>query len=152
VNFTGFVLHSLSYMDYPLPLFEKGNMYVCMETLLMKVTSSDQGIDGWVILVLTGNELRVDYQWFHDFIGIVVRRVCFRVDNLSTSLSFSWIDQDTPLRVLQNTVFYVFFFFFYFACGWCYVVLQGIQSVFLRPKFIPCLFIVFSKFCYWRKF
>ena len=39
--------------------------------------------------MLTGNELRVDYQWFHDFIGIVVRRVCFRVDNLSTSLSFS---------------------------------------------------------------
>jgi len=71
----------------------------------MKVTSSDQGIDGWVILVLTGNGLRVDCQWFHNFIGIVVRHVCFRVRSLSSSLSFSCIDQDTPLQVLQNTLF-----------------------------------------------
>jgi len=35
--------------------------------------------------VLTGNGLRVDCQWCHDFIGIVVRHVCFRVDNLSSS-------------------------------------------------------------------
>jgi hypothetical protein len=61
-------------------------MYVCIGTLLIKVTRSDQGIDGWVILVLTGNGLRVDC---HDFIGIVVRHVYFRVDNLSSSLSFS---------------------------------------------------------------
>lgn len=80
-------------------------MYVCMGTLLMIVTSSDQGIDGWVILVLTRNGLRVDCQWSHDFIGIVIRHICFRVDNLSSSLYFSCIDQDTPLQVLQNTVF-----------------------------------------------
>jgi len=54
----------------------------------MKVTSSDQGLDGWVILVLTGNGLRVDCRWSPDFIGIVVRHECFRVDYLS-SLSFS---------------------------------------------------------------
>lgn len=150
MNFTGYVLHTLSCMDYPLPLFEKGNMYVCIGTLLMKVTSSDQGIDGWVILVLTGNGLRVVCEWFHDFIGIVVRHVCFIVNNLSSSLSFSWIDQDTPLQVLRNTVY--LHFFWYSACGWCYVVLQGILSVFLLSKFIPCLFLVFSKFCYWRKF
>jgi hypothetical protein len=59
-----------------------------MGTLLMKVTSSDQGINGWVISVF-GNGLKVDCQWFHDFIGIAVRHVCFRVDNLSSSLSFS---------------------------------------------------------------
>jgi hypothetical protein len=71
----------------------------------MIVTSSDQAIGGWVILVLTWNGLRVDRQWSHDFIGIVVRHICFRVDNLSSSLYFSIIDQDTPLQVLQNTVF-----------------------------------------------
>ena len=64
-------------------------MYVCIGTLFVKVTSSDQEINGRMILVLTGNGLRVDCQWFHNFIGFVVRCVWCRVDKISSSLSFS---------------------------------------------------------------
>lgn len=109
VNFTGCVLYGLACTDYPVPLFEKGNIYVCIGTLLLKVTSSYQGMCGWVILVLTGNGLRVGCQWFHDFISIVVRHVCFRVDNPSNEKTKILL-----YRYYKTQFFYIFVIF----CLW----------------------------------